>query len=84
MTMRLLPRLSVVVFAAVFLSPPILTAQQVALDSAFLAGYRWRNLGPDRGGRSIAVSGVVGQPEVAYFRITSYNVCYTKLLRCAR
>lgn len=37
------------------------------LDSAMLAGYRWRNLGPDRGGRSIAVSGVVGQPEVAYF-----------------
>jgi photosystem II stability/assembly factor-like uncharacterized protein len=39
----------------------------VTLDSAFLAGYGWRNLGPDRGGRSIAVSGVVGQREVAYF-----------------
>jgi len=37
------------------------------LDSALLAGYQWRNLGPDRGGRSIAVSGVVGQPNVAYF-----------------
>jgi photosystem II stability/assembly factor-like uncharacterized protein len=39
----------------------------VALDSAFLAGYRWRNLGPDRGGRSIAVTGVRGHPEEAYF-----------------
>jgi photosystem II stability/assembly factor-like uncharacterized protein len=39
----------------------------ITLDDALLAGYRWRNLGPDRGGRSIAVSGVVGQPEVAYF-----------------
>jgi photosystem II stability/assembly factor-like uncharacterized protein len=39
----------------------------VVLEKALLDGYRWRNLGPDRGGRSIAVSGVVGQPEVAYF-----------------
>jgi photosystem II stability/assembly factor-like uncharacterized protein len=37
------------------------------LDSAFLAGYRWRNLGPDRGGRSIAVTGVRGRPAEAYF-----------------
>jgi photosystem II stability/assembly factor-like uncharacterized protein len=39
----------------------------VVLDSAFLAGYRWRNIGPDRGGRSIAVSGVKGRPDEAYF-----------------
>jgi len=37
------------------------------LDSAFLAGYSWRNIGPDRGGRSIAVSGVRGRPGIAYF-----------------
>ncbi len=42
----------------------------VVLDSAFLAGYSWRNLGPDRGGRSIAVSGVRGRPEEAYFGAT--------------
>ena len=47
-----------------------LSAQEVTLDSAFLAGYRWRNLGPDRGGRSIAVSGVVGRPQEAYFGAT--------------
>ena len=41
--------------------------QPVLLDSAFLAGYRWRNIGPDRGGRSIAVSGVKGRPLEAYF-----------------
>ena len=48
-----------------------LLAQQgsgaVVLDSTFLAGYKWRNLGPDRGGRSIAASGVVGRPNEAYF-----------------
>jgi photosystem II stability/assembly factor-like uncharacterized protein len=43
------------------------TATSVVLDSAFLAGYRWRNLGPDRGGRSIAVAGVIGRPDEAYF-----------------
>ena len=44
--------------------------QPVVLDSAFLAGYSWRNLGPDRGGRSIAVSGVKGRPREAYFGAT--------------
>lgn len=39
----------------------------VVLDSTLLAGYRWRNIGPDRGGRSIAVSGVKGRPNEAYF-----------------
>ena len=53
-------------------APPVLTAQQVqsgpvVLDSAFLAGYSWRNLGPDRGGRSIAVTGVIGRPDEGYF-----------------
>jgi len=52
-------------------SPQPASGQQmtgnVVLDSAFLAGYRWRNLGPDRGGRSIAVSGVKGRPDEAYF-----------------
>ena len=42
----------------------------VTLDSAFLAGYSWRNLGPDRGGRSIAASGVRGRPREAYFGAT--------------
>ncbi len=64
-----------VAFAAALLASLTFTAvpappaagQEVVLDSAFLAGYRWRNLGPDRGGRSIAVSGVRGQPDVAYF-----------------
>jgi photosystem II stability/assembly factor-like uncharacterized protein len=39
----------------------------LAPDSAYLSGYRWRNIGPDRGGRSIAVSGVKGRRTDAYF-----------------
>ena len=60
-----------------------LAAQEVApgavtLDSAFLAGYRWRNLGPDRGGRSIATSGVVGRPLEGYFGATGGGLWKTK------
>ena len=28
---------------------------------------QWRSIGPDRGGRSIAVSGVKGRPREAYY-----------------
>ena len=42
----------------------------VALDSSLMSGYKWRNIGPDRGGRSIAASGVKGRPNEAYFGAT--------------
>ena len=45
-------------------------AGNVVLDSAFLRQFRWRNIGPDRGGRSIAASGVKGRPREAYFGAT--------------
>src|SRR5688572_20533263 len=34
---------------------------------AVLASYTWRSIGPARGGRSIAVSGVRGRSKEAYF-----------------
>ena len=37
------------------------------VDTTLWKTMRWRGLGPDRGGRSIAVSGVKGDPKVAYF-----------------
>ena len=46
-------------------SLPVRAAATV--DTAILKGYRWRNIGPDRGGRSIAVSGAKGRPKEAYF-----------------
>ena len=48
-------------------SPAAATLAPVTLDSAFLKNFRWRNIGPDRGGRSIAVSGVKGRKNEAYF-----------------
>ena len=50
---------------------PDLAAQSAAaessLDPAFVSAFKWRSVGPDRGGRSIAVSGVKGRPRDAYF-----------------
>lgn len=36
-------------------------------EQALLATYKWRSIGPNRGGRSIAVSGVKGRPREGYF-----------------
>jgi photosystem II stability/assembly factor-like uncharacterized protein len=36
-------------------------------EETFFSAFKWRSIGPDRGGRSIAVSGVKGRPREAYF-----------------
>ena len=41
------------------------TAQK--FDSKLFHELRWRSIGPARGGRALAVTGVRGQPEVFYF-----------------
>src|SRR5918911_1452052 len=43
------------------------SAVAAPLDSALLKSYKWRSIGPDRGGRSIAATGVRGRPKEAYF-----------------
>lgn len=43
------------------------SAARATVDSIILRSYRWRALGPDRGGRSIASTGVRGRPNEAYF-----------------
>src|SRR5260221_14775740 len=48
----------------IFLSGFALSQQ---LDPNLYNGLRWRMIGPHRGGRTIAVSGVEGQPNVYYF-----------------
>src|SRR5882672_3637938 len=42
------------------------TAQQ-QYDASLYSGLRWRMIGPFRGGRVNAVSGVPGQPNTFYF-----------------
>ena len=46
---------------------PAAATTAAALDSALLKTLKWRGIGPDRGGRSIAATGVKGRPREAYF-----------------
>ncbi|MDP8914741.1 MAG: glycosyl hydrolase, partial [Pseudomonadota bacterium] len=38
-----------------------------AVDEAYLSGLNWRNIGPNRGGRSIAAAGSTARPMEYYF-----------------
>jgi photosystem II stability/assembly factor-like uncharacterized protein len=49
---------------------------QVLSDTLF-TGLKWRNIGPFRGGRSVAVSGVVSQPGTYYMGSTGGGVWKT-------
>src|SRR2546425_7062386 len=61
------PFLSFLIIAIVglLLLVPNISAQQ--LDTSLYSGLRWRLIGPFRGGRINAVSGVPGQPETFYY-----------------
>ncbi|MBT8271423.1 MAG: glycosyl hydrolase, partial [Bacteroidia bacterium] len=48
----------------------------VVHDSMF-NGLKWRNIGPFRGGRSVASTGVVGQPHTYYMGSTGGGVWKT-------
>lgn len=54
--------------------PPTVTQ---AFDSLALTGVRWRELGPYRGGRSVAVSGSVARPSEYYLGTTGGGVFKT-------
>jgi photosystem II stability/assembly factor-like uncharacterized protein len=41
-----------------------------ALDASLLQGMKWRSIGPNRGGRSIAVAGSTARPQEYYFGAT--------------
>jgi photosystem II stability/assembly factor-like uncharacterized protein len=59
------------VCAGIGVRPVRLSAQApgppATLDPAILNAHKWRSIGPARGGRSIAVSGVKGRKNEAYF-----------------
>src|SRR5262245_3416831 len=53
--------------AMIFLAGGSMLARQTAIDPALYGGMHWRMIGPFRGGRVAAVSGVVGRPHEFYF-----------------
>jgi photosystem II stability/assembly factor-like uncharacterized protein len=72
-------RRSVVSIASVLslLSVALPAQTPVAYDTALLAGFEWREIGPFRGGRVTAVAGVATQPLVYYFGATGGGVWKT-------
>jgi len=66
---RILTYLSMV--TATFSALPISPAQEHStpsrIDEKFSQELHWRSIGPHRGGRALAVTGVRGQPELFYF-----------------
>jgi photosystem II stability/assembly factor-like uncharacterized protein len=54
----------------VFGSNQIIKAQQLPVDTSFYSSYTWRNIGPNRGGRSLGSSGSPSRPYEYYFGAT--------------
>ncbi len=54
-------------FVASQVTASILPAQAQTYQASALAALHWRLIGPFRGGRALAVTGVPGQPEKFYF-----------------
>jgi photosystem II stability/assembly factor-like uncharacterized protein len=57
---------------AIMAGASLASAQQI--DSALFAGLQWRMIGPFRGGRTVASTGVRGQPNVFYVAATDGGV----------
>src|SRR5580704_8391526 len=52
-------------------------AGSAAIDSSLYQGLHWRGIGPYRGGRSVAVVGVPGEPYTFYFGASAGGVWKT-------
>ena len=52
-------------------------AEKPAVDESLYCGMKWRLAGPFRGGRALAVQGVVGEPNVYYFGAVAGGVWKT-------
>jgi len=78
-------RLVRIIFAiSVFLSPaslrPALSPTPTppgAIDEKLFKGMQWRQIGPFRGGRALAIEGVVGEPDTYYFGAVAGGVWKT-------
>ena len=73
----MLPRTSIKTLTLLLLCAATLPAQTLTFDTAFFSGLTYRNVGPVRGGRSIAVAGSTSRPHEYYFGATGGGVWKT-------
>src|SRR6185436_20518600 len=57
------------IFFYLFLATSFFSQAQ-SPDPSFYANYKWRNIGPNRGGRSLGSTGSPGRPNEYYFGAT--------------
>lgn len=55
---------------ALFIPSLFIQAQNMPVDTSFYSGFEWRNIGPDRGGRSLGCAGSPTRPNEYYFGAT--------------
>jgi photosystem II stability/assembly factor-like uncharacterized protein len=55
----------------------LLQAQQLPVDTSFYSSYKWRNIGPNRGGRSLGSAGSPSRPYEYYFGATGCGLWKT-------
>ncbi|NJB85834.1 photosystem II stability/assembly factor-like uncharacterized protein [Lewinella marina] len=65
-------------FSTVFLVLCCVALMAQEVDEKFYSSLQFRNIGPFRGGRSAAVTGVAGKPNLYYFGATGGGVWQTK------
>ncbi len=53
------------------------TGPAIVLNDSLYSGLKWRNIGPFRGGRSVACTGVVGRPMTYYMGTTGGGIWKT-------
>src|SRR6059058_147572 len=53
------------------------TPATATVDEKLFNGMRWRQVGPFRGGRALAIEGVVGEPDTYYFGAVAGGVWKT-------
>jgi hypothetical protein len=55
------------ILAAFAVTATMMAGARAQVDPSLFSGLRWRLIGPFRGGRTVAVAGVPGQPKTHYF-----------------
>jgi photosystem II stability/assembly factor-like uncharacterized protein len=58
-------------------SPSATPSAAAAIDEKLFKGMQWRQVGPFRGGRALAIEGVVGEPDTYYFGAVAGGVWKT-------
>jgi photosystem II stability/assembly factor-like uncharacterized protein len=77
LSLRFYVRISILLGLVVLL-PLLVRAQSSSpVDTSLYKGMKWRQIGPFRGGRALAVTGVAGDPQAFYFGGTGSGVWKT-------